>query len=633
MTERPRQRPPLSGSEILAELRRAKTRLPLFLVLLAVVLLVTAAPLGIFSWLTISEMKTTLVGVQQERQLEAASRVAERLDDFLAARGRDTLRSAELVGALVADRRSRSALELSALLDDTVILASLRTASGSGAQASAPELVLPDDVRTALERDAQRILEDGPAPEPPSMRAGYRGGPYVLGPHRILAISSSAPVQRRGRLLGAYQELVVLESVWADIVDMAPRNNTVFLIDPSGRVIAEKAAYAEQKVDPAPREKIVLGLPRMRSGSPVARHYELPDGQGKMRSYMGFYAATPQSWGVLLEVDEKLALQPVEQLLQRIALVGAVVAGLCLLITIVLGGIISRPITRLAQISQRLADGDFSVQARASHVRELDDLAHSFNRMAERLGVLVETFRNAARDANAMFNGTIRALAEAIDEKDPYTKGHSVRVNCYAVIIGRYMGMTREELRDLHVSSLLHDVGKIGIDDRILKKPAALTDEEFAVMKTHPTRGAKIMDRIPQMKNIIPGMKFHHERWSGGGYPSGLSAQEIPRQARIIAVADTFDAMTTERPYQRAFTQDEAAARINELKGVGFDPEVVEAFNRAFESGELREVLDRHPAVPVSSAFCPPDAQRRGAPASEVSSATSGQITDTGISA
>jgi HD-GYP domain-containing protein (c-di-GMP phosphodiesterase class II) len=236
--------------------------------------------------------------------------------------------------------------------------------------------------------------------------------------------------------------------------------------------------------------------------------------------------------------------------------------------------------------------------------------------MAGRLGDLVERFRAAAQEANAMFLGTIRSLAEAIDEKDPYTKGHSVRVNRYAVIIGRYLGLSREDIRALHVSALLHDVGKIGIDDSVLKKPAALTRDEFSMMKTHPERGAKIMGRIPQMKDIIPGIRFHHERWDGSGYPLGLRAEEIPIQARIIAVADTFDAMTTERPYQKSLTAAEAVALINDMKTVGFAPEVVEAFNRAYEAGEMADVVPARAASASDEAPSPAAAdEARSAPA------------------
>jgi len=185
--------------------------------------------------------------------------------------------------------------------------------------------------------------------------------------------------------------------------------------------------------------------------------------------------------------------------------------------------------------------------------------------------------------------GTIRALAQAIDAKDPYTRGHSGRVNRYSVIIGRHIGLSEEDLRNIHVASLLHDVGKIGVDDSILKKPGALTPEEFSVMKSHTVLGATIMEPIGQMKRIIPGLRSHHERMNGKGYPDSLKGEEIPLMARIIAVADTFDAMTTQRPYQQAMSFEAASARINELKKVALDERVVEAFNRAYEAGELTD--------------------------------------------
>jgi HD-GYP domain-containing protein (c-di-GMP phosphodiesterase class II) len=162
-----------------------------------------------------------------------------------------------------------------------------------------------------------------------------------------------------------------------------------------------------------------------------------------------------------------------------------------------------------------------------------------------------------------------------------------VRVNKYAVIIARYMGLPEKEIRNVHVASLLHDVGKIGIDDAILKKPANLSADEFEIMKQHPEKGAKIMGRINALKDIVPGMRHHHERYGGGGYPSGLKGEEIPIIARIINVADTLDAMTTNRPYQSAFSFEAAVARINELKGSVCDPKVVEACNRAYRDGEF----------------------------------------------
>ena len=178
-------------------------------------------------------------------------------------------------------------------------------------------------------------------------------------------------------------------------------------------------------------------------------------------------------------------------------------------------------------------------------------------------------------------------ISSAIDAKDPYTKGHSDRVRNYSLAVARELGFSPIELEELNIAALLHDVGKIGIDDRVLRKPSALNDDEFALMKTHAAVGASIMERVPKLDRIIPGIKHHHENWGGGGYPDGLKGEQIPVIARVIAVADTFDAMTTDRPYQKAMSYKYAAEKIRSMTGKRFEPSVVEAFLRAFEKGAL----------------------------------------------
>jgi HD-GYP domain-containing protein (c-di-GMP phosphodiesterase class II) len=223
---------------------------------------------------------------------------------------------------------------------------------------------------------------------------------------------------------------------------------------------------------------------------------------------------------------------------------------------------------------------------------EIGELAHTFNVMAAEVESHVSRLKQAFRENNELFLGTIRALAAAIDAKDPYTRGHSGRVNRYAVILARELGLDDEEVREIYVSSLLHDVGKIGIEDQILKKTGKLTAEEFEAIKAHTTKGAQIMAPIPQMARMIPGIRHHHERCDGSGYPDGLRRNETPLMARIIAVADTFDAITTARPYQQPMTFDAAVRRINELKGAALDERVVEAFNRACDAGRIRLEAD-----------------------------------------
>ncbi len=150
------------------------------------------------------------------------------------------------------------------------------------------------------------------------------------------------------------------------------------------------------------------------------------------------------------------------------------------------------------------------------------------------------------------------------------------------------MGLSAEELDRLRISALLHDVGKIGVDDRVLKKPGALTAEEFQLMKQHPTKGANIMRPVAQLKDVLPGIELHHEHVDGKGYPYGLKGDEIPLMARIIAVSDTLDAMTTNRPYQSAKDLEEALAIIHKIAGTKFDVTIVEALEAVVQSGKLR---------------------------------------------
>jgi putative nucleotidyltransferase with HDIG domain len=229
---------------------------------------------------------------------------------------------------------------------------------------------------------------------------------------------------------------------------------------------------------------------------------------------------------------------------------------------------------------------------------ELADLSENFNRMSESIRDAIENLKRAARENHELFINSIRALAAAIDAKDPYTRGHSERVARYASQVAREMGLTPEDVRRVRLSALLHDVGKIGIDDRILRKPTALTEEEFEVMKSHPTKGAAIMETIPQLRDVIPGMKHHHERWEGGGYPDGLSGEDIPLQARIVSVADTFDAMTTTRPYQRAMDIRFVFQRLRDLAGNRFDPAIVEALINSYEKGELVPIAREEEVTP-----------------------------------
>jgi HD-GYP domain-containing protein (c-di-GMP phosphodiesterase class II) len=231
--------------------------------------------------------------------------------------------------------------------------------------------------------------------------------------------------------------------------------------------------------------------------------------------------------------------------------------------------------------------GNYQQRVEVRSHNEIGELADNFNSMSTAIEKAIEDLKKAAHENHLLFINSIRMLAAAIDAKDPYTRGHSERVARYSIAIGKNLSLPEKEMRNLRISALLHDVGKIGIDDRILRKPGALSDDEFDVMKGHPVKGAAIMSGVAQLVDCIPGMKYHHEKWSGGGYPDNLEGEAIPMQARIVAIADTFDAMTTNRPYQKAMELNYVVEKIRSFAGTRFDPRVVEAFAQAVKRGDI----------------------------------------------
>jgi len=274
-----------------------------------------------------------------------------------------------------------------------------------------------------------------------------------------------------------------------------------------------------------------------------------------------------------------------------------------------LAGEITQPIRTVRDAALQLARGNFATRVSVRSRNEVGVLAQSFNVMGERIERAVEEIREAASTNRELFVGTIRMLANAIDAKDPYTRGHSERVAYYTTLVAKELGMSDTEIENVHLAGLIHDVGKIGIEDRILRKPAALTDDEYEIMKQHPTKGAQILDAVPKLKALAgPGL-MHHENVDGSGYPDGLKGDEIPLLGRMVSVADAFDAMTTDRPYSKAMTFEAALARLQFLAGKKFDSQCVDAMTRAVASGDLTSakarvasVAARRDGLPLKSA-------------------------------
>lgn len=187
------------------------------------------------------------------------------------------------------------------------------------------------------------------------------------------------------------------------------------------------------------------------------------------------------------------------------------------------------------------------------------------------------------------FIQTAQAMAGAIEAKDRYTGGHTKRVVHYAMAIGQYVGLSVAERENLRLAAILHDIGKIGIDDKVLKKQYALNDEEYEAMKKHPAIGFEILAQVEGLKDVVDGARYHHERPDGKGYPYGLKGDQIPKIASIISVADTYDAMVSTRPYRKGLDPRIAFDEIVKYRGTQFDEEVVDAFVKAFETGTIRK--------------------------------------------
>ena len=297
--------------------------------------------------------------------------------------------------------------------------------------------------------------------------------------------------------------------------------------------------------------------------------------------------------GVITMQDEKHALASVGEMRSQAWLISMAFAVFALLIGVIGARLMTSPLLRLVHAAKQIAAGNFGSRVETKNITEIGTLGETFNFMTDKIEDQIANLAKAAEENRELFVGTVKALAAAIDGKDKYTRGHSERVARISVAMGKRLGMDEAELDTLRMSALLHDVGKIAIDDAILKKPAALTDAEYEIMKTHPQRGYKIMSQIPAMKDFLPGMYMHHEMVNGKGYPQGLTGDQIPLQAKIISVADTFDAMTIDRPYSKGMDLPAALARLRDFVGTRYQSDVVEALVDACSDGEVANGIVR----------------------------------------
>jgi HD-GYP domain-containing protein (c-di-GMP phosphodiesterase class II) len=569
-----------------------KHRPRILLLVLGAMLLVSALPLGLYHFQVLRLSQEKLTDTESVQQTELTRSVGQEIQLF----------DINLYQGLISERQI---LALTGLLDRvndpvrgpqvTRLLENFvasnpnilyLTAVGTDAKGAGAGNFRADQdpfVGKALQRAFSACLQS----------VVFRSEPLALGPENRPAFVMAIPLAVGEQFSGMLAAVVSLDSVLRRLEETSVRGRTVFVVDHSGRVIAHPDARRFVPGTDLRSSYIVAqasGLPKdLRTTATVQRFSDIE--QGHKTELIGTYSTIPDlAWTVIAQrsLEEARDDAGVKELNAQALTFVLVVTAAAVILGYLFAVGISTPIRALAASTRAISRGEFHERAPVRGAAEISELAETFNNMAGDIESYIARLKQAAEENRELFLGSIRMLAAAIDEKDPYTRGHSDRVAKYSVMVGQQLGLSPEELDKLRISALLHDVGKIGVDDRVLKKPGALTAEEFQIMKQHPSKGANIMRPVAQLKEMLPGIELHHEHVDGKGYPYGLKAEEIPLMARIIAVSDTLDAMTTNRPYQSAKEIDDALQVIRKLAGSKFDLKVVAALEAVVQAGKLR---------------------------------------------
>jgi len=573
-------------------------RIRLLYIVLGTLLFVGLFPLGMAGWMLSGRSATELRQIEGRYQAQLVQDKARQIELY-GQRYRDVVtglaRAFELTGGVGvlgqtgSDERLQKMVEGDRNLDALAIM----PVTGSPHMAYKPDAVTREEVNARVNVSLADMDE-------PGVRIK---GPHLIRSSQEMALTIAAPVMGgadAGEVIAAVVAIVSFQEVFASVQQPVPMSErellergmpVIFVVNSDGRAVAHpdaRVAFAERSM---------MDLKVVQDWSATGRQVKSAlapfraERDGEEVSMLGAYATARldenSPLGVIAIQDEHAALQSVGEMRRQTLYISLLAATFALLIGFLFAKQLTHPVRELAAGAHRIAGGDFSQRIRVRSRTELGDLGESFNQMTDQLEHHIEDLRRAAEENRQLFIGTVKALAAAIDGKDPYTRGHSERVARFSLAIAERLGLPEDETEKLRISALLHDVGKIAIEDNILKKPAALTDEEFEIMKQHPQKGYKIMSQIPAMQDFLPGMYMHHEMMDGRGYPQGLKGDQIPMQARIVSVADTFDAMTTDRPYQKGMNLEDALARIKTFVGTRYDGAVVGALVEACQSGQI----------------------------------------------
>ncbi len=561
--------------------------------------LVGIGPVLLAGWLLSGSSAETLRGTEGRYQTQLVQDKARQIELY-AQRYREVVaglaRAFELSNGLRGLNDPGAEARLQKLLqeDTNLIALSIEPVHGVPHRAFQPNVITRDELEERVTHTLARL----------NNREMVFSRPSLIRSGQEIALTIAAPVMGGAgdsEVVAAVVVVVSFQEVLKAVQPLMPRSErelleaglpVVFVIDQDGRAVAHpetQIAWTEKSMRYLKVVQDWLAASTQVSSALAPFTLERDGYNIPMLGAYGTAKLSPNArLGVISMQDESAALVSVAEMRRQTAWISVAVALLALCVGVLLVRLIALPVQDLGAGAQRLAAGDFSQRIAVSRYREIGELGRAFNSMTEQIERSINDLQRSAQENRELFLGTVKSLAAAIDGKDPYTRGHSERVSRFSVAIAQRLCLSDEETEKIRISALLHDVGKIGIDDNILKKPSALTDEEFEVMKTHPQKGYKIMSHIPAMREFLPGMYMHHEMINGEGYPQGLHGDQIPLMARIVSVADTFDAMTTDRPYQKAFTLEAALERIESFVGTRYDGRVVAALSAACREGQIQ---------------------------------------------
>ena len=490
----------------------------------------------------------------------------------------------------------RALLEHFASSDEEIAYATLLNSDAKGIYSGT---IVPD---AFLNRELERAYS--------AAREGreYNGQALVVGEGNTArtVFLVSYPVKYGDRFLGMIATVVDLQFLIRRLQEVARGGLTPYVVDSQGRLVAAATPGFATGQDMKNLDIVRTFVGRgNKARFAETREFTMGNGSDRVAMLGTFSPVMSLNWAVVVQKPSNDAYRDVIEMQGTARLLALVAVLISILVSIFAARRITNPLHVLTQSSRALARGDFSQRVNLLSRTEIGELANTFNTMSDELEHFIEDLKRAAEENRELFMGSIQMLAGAVDEKDPYTRGHSDRVTRYSLMIAEEMKQPSSFLETLRISAQLHDVGKIGIEDHILKKPGALTEEEFEVMKTHTTKGANILRPVTQLAEMLPGIELHHEALDGRGYPYGLQGDQIPLLARVIAVADTFDALTTNRPYQQAHTPDQALQIIKNLAGKRLDPEAVAALLAVYARGDIkiqRFTIKRPIAAPAGEA-------------------------------